>query len=52
MSARILVVDDEANIRRMLAALLEGEGYETAQAADGAAALDALDAAPMPSCWT
>ena len=45
MSARILVVDDEANIRRMLAALLEAEGYETAQAPDGAAALDALDAA-------
>ena len=45
MSARILVVDDESNIRRMLAALLEGEGYETAQAADGTAALDALDAA-------
>jgi two-component system nitrogen regulation response regulator NtrX len=45
MSARILVVDDEANIRRMLAALLEAEGYETAQASDGTAALDALDAA-------
>ena len=45
MSARILVVDDEANIRRMLVALLEAEGYETAEAASQTAALAALDRA-------
>ncbi len=43
MSARILIVDDEANIRRMLGALLEAEGYETVQAAGGGEALAALD---------
>ncbi len=35
MSGRILVVDDEKNIRRTLAMVLEGEGYavEDAQSA-------------------
>ncbi len=47
MSPRILLVDDETNIRKMVGALLEAEGFETAQAADGTAALAALDdAAP------
>jgi two-component system nitrogen regulation response regulator NtrX len=45
MSPRILLVDDEANIRRMLGALLQSEGYETAEAANGTAALAALEAA-------
>lgn len=44
MSA-ILVVDDEANIRRMLARLLESEGYRVSGAADGRAALEAVEAA-------
>jgi two-component system nitrogen regulation response regulator NtrX len=43
MTARVLVVDDEANIRRMLLALLEGEGWETAEAPNGTAALGVLD---------
>jgi two-component system nitrogen regulation response regulator NtrX len=43
MKPRILIVDDEANIRRMLAALLKGEGFESEQAANGNAALLALD---------
>lgn len=47
MSPRILLVDDEANIRRMVGALLQAEGFETAEAANGNAALAALeDAAP------
>ena len=47
MSPRVLLVDDEANIRRMVGALLEAEGFDTRQAANGAAALAALeDAAP------
>jgi two-component system nitrogen regulation response regulator NtrX len=43
MKPRVLIVDDEANIRRMLAALLKGEGFESEQAANGNAALLALD---------
>ena len=41
---RVLVVDDEANARSALAELLEDEGYETAQAEDGLAALEAMEA--------
>ena len=43
MSPRVLLVDDEANIRRMLGALLQAEGFETAEAANGTAALAALE---------
>jgi two-component system nitrogen regulation response regulator NtrX len=39
MSPRVLLVDDEANIRRMVSALLESEGFETVEAADGNVAL-------------
>jgi two-component system nitrogen regulation response regulator NtrX len=42
MSERVLVVDDEANIRRMLAALLRAEGYDAEEAAVGNAALLAV----------
>ncbi|HWV58342.1 MAG TPA: sigma-54 dependent transcriptional regulator, partial [Longimicrobiales bacterium] len=40
--ATVLLVDDEANIRRMLARLLEAEGYRTREATDGEAALAAV----------
>lgn len=43
--ASVLIVDDESNIRRMLAALLEAEGYATTTAGGGDAALAAVDAA-------
>jgi two-component system nitrogen regulation response regulator NtrX len=33
--ARLLIVDDERNLRRMLASVLEAEGHEVATAADG-----------------
>ncbi len=39
---RVLVVDDQIGARRSLALLLENAGIETAQAADGAEALRAL----------
>lgn len=39
MSAQILLVDDEVNIRRMLAALLREEGMSVAEAPNGNAAL-------------
>ncbi len=42
-SARILVADDEPNLRRVLSAILSREGYEVHQAADGAEALERLD---------
>ncbi len=41
MTDRVLIVDDEANIRRMLAALLRSEGYEVSEAANGHAAISA-----------
>jgi two-component system, NtrC family, response regulator AtoC len=37
--ARILVADDEPNLRRVLAAILRRDGHEVSQAADGAEAL-------------
>lgn len=43
MKPRILIVDDEANIRRMLGALLKAEGYEPDEAPNGNAALLQLD---------
>ncbi len=39
MTARILLVDDEANIRKMVSALLQSEGFETREAPNGQAAL-------------
>ena len=43
---RILIVDDEANIRRMLGALLRAEGFDVSEAASGNAALLAIEEAP------
>lgn len=40
---RILIVDDEKNIRLTVAAALEGAGFEVDTARDGAEALDKLD---------
>lgn len=42
-AARILVVDDEAHVRSMIAATLERQGYEIMVAAGGREALDALE---------
>src|SRR3989442_992341 len=39
VSRDVLLVDDEANIRKMVAALLESEGFETAEAANGTAGI-------------
>jgi two-component system nitrogen regulation response regulator NtrX len=46
VSPRVLLVDDEANIRRMVGALLQSEGFETSEAANGTAALAAVEAGP------
>jgi len=37
--ARILVIDDDAQIRRMLCRMLQQKGYEVSNAADGAEGL-------------
>lgn len=42
MAHDILIVDDEADIRTMIAGILEDEGYATRQAGDSGAALEAM----------
>ncbi|MDX1541779.1 MAG: response regulator, partial [Geminicoccaceae bacterium] len=44
MTAEILIVDDEREVRDAIALILEDEGYKTRLAADGEAALQAIDA--------
>src|SRR5579863_1200354 len=48
---RVLIIDDEANIRRLTAVALEGMGYETADAEDGDAALEQLGAAHFDAAF-
>lgn len=43
---RILIVDDEQDIRTYLSTLLEDQGYETTQAKDGEEAVQKLQAGP------
>jgi nitrogen regulation protein NR(I) len=43
----VLIVDDELNIRRVLAAMLAREGYEVTTASDGEQALAVLQKAPV-----
>jgi nitrogen regulation protein NR(I) len=45
--AHVLIVDDEVNIRRVLAAMLKREGYEATTAADGEQALAVLAKSPV-----
>jgi DNA-binding response OmpR family regulator len=42
VGAKVLVVDDDPDIRDVLEALLEGEGFETVLANDGEQALEAI----------
>jgi two-component system nitrogen regulation response regulator NtrX len=42
MALDILIVDDEADIRLLLAGVLKDEGYETREAADSTGALEAI----------
>jgi CheY-like chemotaxis protein len=44
---RILVIDDEADIRETLAALLSSVGYEVSTAESGAAAVEQAERAPF-----
>ena len=43
MALEVLVVDDEADIRDLVAGVLEDEGYAVRSAADSTSALDAID---------
>lgn len=45
---RVLVIEDERDIREALAEALEYEGYEVAVAANGREALRSLDRGPIP----
>ncbi|MDE5933904.1 MAG: response regulator, partial [Lachnospiraceae bacterium] len=47
MSYKILIADDEAEIRDLLHLYLEKDGYEVVEAADGAQALSALQEASL-----
>ncbi|PKN17745.1 MAG: DNA-binding response regulator [Deltaproteobacteria bacterium HGW-Deltaproteobacteria-6] len=49
---KILIVDDELNMRLVLAAMLKKEGYEVASAADGAEALQILKSGPIAAVVT
>jgi len=49
---RILIVDDELNMRLVLAAMLKREGYDVASAADGAEALAILKSGPVAAVVT
>ncbi len=46
--ARILIVDDEDEIRSVLKEHLEFHGYECAEAANGKEALEILQSEPLP----
>ena len=43
MALEVLVVDDEADIRELVAGVLEDEGYSVRSAGDSSAALEAID---------
>jgi len=45
---RVLVVDDNAHARMVMDAMLQTMGFDTAQASSGQAALDVLQASPVP----
>ena len=45
---RALVIDDSRAMRRIVGGILEGFGYETAQAGHGREALDAMEAGFVP----
>ena len=46
-AAHILIVDDEAEVRRLLGSGFKAEGYSVSEAADGASLLAALDKKPV-----
>lgn len=49
MARDILIVDDEPYVRKSIAGVLEDGGYAPRDAADGTAALEAIDSGPPPA---
>jgi len=49
---RVLLVEDEPNLRRVLSYQLERQGHSVIQASDGAAALDRLEEGPVDVVMT
>lgn len=49
MAPTVLIVEDDADIRNDLAAILEDEGYSVMRAAHGAEALDHLNSSKHPN---
>jgi two-component system, OmpR family, response regulator len=47
MGARLLVIEDDSDLRTLLLRMLEEEGFEVTAAANGADALRAIDAQPV-----
>jgi two-component system chemotaxis response regulator CheY len=52
MTRRVLVVDDSPSIRRMVAATLQGAGYEVTECGDGQEALDRVRLRPAHAVLT
>jgi DNA-binding NtrC family response regulator len=53
MALEVLVVDDEADIRELVAGVLEDEGYAVRSAANSTEALEAIESRrPASSCST
>ena len=48
MSARVLIVDDEASLRKVLASALKREGYDVVTVRSGDEALEVLEASVQP----
>ena len=46
-ASKILIVDDEPNVRLVFRTALEASGYDVTEAADGELALEALEAGPV-----
>ncbi|MEJ7660864.1 MAG: hypothetical protein WKG07_15215 [Hymenobacter sp.] len=47
----LLLIDDEARLRQLLARVLELEGYTVLQAPDACRGLAAAGPARRPRCW-
>ena len=53
MAHDILIIDDEADIRTLIAGILEDEGYQTHQANDSSSATKSFETRlPSVVCWT
>jgi DNA-binding response OmpR family regulator len=50
--ARLLVIEDDRDISRLLRMVLEGDGHEVLVADDGSRGLAMATRRRMRSCWT